>query len=266
MSANHGNIYCHIGGFILASSSLLLLSSCAGTPPASAPPASAGAAGVPLTTTEWRLTAFESSDDGIGTIRPDPDELYTLQLQPDGSIAMQLSCNRGGGQWTSPDYRRQQGSIELTMGFATMAGCPPGRFDNLAARLGNVRSFVIRDRQLHLNLKMDGGNYVWVPATVRAAARDKARRVFDCGGGPEVEVVFHGNSAEVRAPGQSALMMQRRPGETLFAFETAIRSARLDGDVLTLITGRMAPIVCRASDKPIAALRGKGSPSTRRLS
>lgn len=160
MPSRYGDIYFHIGDTRIASSLLvgMLISGCA-----AAPPASPGPVGISLAKTEWRLIAFESSDDTIGTTRPDAGEVYTLQLKPDGSIVMQLSCNRGGGQWKSPDYRQQQGSIELVMGFSTRAGCPPGQFDNLAARLGDIRSFVIRDGRLHLNLKADGGNYVWQP-------------------------------------------------------------------------------------------------------
>ncbi|KRA82561.1 hypothetical protein ASD76_00155 [Altererythrobacter sp. Root672] len=119
--------------------------------------------GPALTGTEWHLDHFESSDDSIGTIRPKPDEVYTLTLNPDGNITMQLSCNRGGGQWTSADYRKDRGSIELKMGFSSMAACPPGNFDNLTMRLPNVRTFVIQDGKLHLNLMMDAGNYVWRP-------------------------------------------------------------------------------------------------------
>ncbi|MBO9519614.1 MAG: META domain-containing protein [Porphyrobacter sp.] len=120
-------------------------------------------AGPKLVGTEWHLDHFQSSDDSIGTIRPKQDEVYTLTLNPDGNITMQLACNRGGGQWTSTDYRKSSGSLELKMGFSSMAACPPGNFDNIAMRLPNVRTFVIQDGLLHLNLMMDAGNYVWRP-------------------------------------------------------------------------------------------------------
>lgn len=45
----------------------------------------------------------------------------------------------------------------------TMAACPPSRLDRFATDLPNVRTFVIRDGRLNLNLAMDVGNYVFVP-------------------------------------------------------------------------------------------------------
>lgn len=124
---------------------------------------SAPEGGPSLTGTEWKLDHFQSSDDSIGIVQPKEDEVYTLTLNADGTISMQLSCNRGGGQWTSTDYRKSRGSLELKMGFSSMAACPPGNFDNIAMRLPNVRTFVIQDGLLHLNLMMDAGNYVWRP-------------------------------------------------------------------------------------------------------
>ena len=116
-----------------------------------------------LTGMEWRLDHFQSSDDSIGTIRPAEGEVWTLLLNPDGSIAMGLFCNRGTGGWTSPDAQRERGELTITPGASTMAACPPSRLERLPADLAKVRSFVIADGKLHLNLMMDGGNYVWVP-------------------------------------------------------------------------------------------------------
>ena len=121
------------------------------------------AGGPPLLGTEWRLVAFESSKDAIGTIRPGEDEVYTLQLTPDGSAAMQLSCNRGFGSWTSPDAKAERGSLQIKAAGVTMAACPPGAITRLPADFEHIRSFVIADGRLHLNLMLDGGNYVWEP-------------------------------------------------------------------------------------------------------
>lgn len=117
--------------------------------------------GPDLVGTEWRLLEFESSDDSIGTIRPGSGETYTLRLDPDGSAAMTLFCNQGTGQWTSADYRLPRGDLSITPGAMTMAACPPSRLERLGADLARVRSFVIEDGRLHLNLIMDSGNYVW---------------------------------------------------------------------------------------------------------
>lgn len=116
-----------------------------------------------LTGIEWRLLEFESSDDAIGTIRPGEGEAYTLRLDPDGSLAAGLFCNRGTGRWTSPDAARASGSLTLELKAVTSAACPPSRLERLGSDLAHVRSFVIQDGRLHLNLMLDGGNYVWVP-------------------------------------------------------------------------------------------------------
>ena len=126
-----------------------------------APPPSPG--GPPLLGTEWRLVEFESSDDSIGTIRPGTDEVWTLRLDPDGSAAMQLFCNRGFGSWTSPDARTARGSLQIKAVGSSMAACPPGAITRLPVDFGHIRSFVIADGRLHLNLMLDGGNYVWEP-------------------------------------------------------------------------------------------------------
>lgn len=127
------------------------------------PQASAPAEGKPLLGTEWVLIEFQSSDDAIGVIRPNEGEVYTMKLNPDGSAAMGLFCNRGFGSWTSPDARAKTGSLMIKAAGSTMAACPPAAITRLPADFEHVRTFVIRDGRLHLNLMMDSGNYVWEP-------------------------------------------------------------------------------------------------------
>ncbi|HEY2356714.1 MAG TPA: META domain-containing protein [Phenylobacterium sp.] len=117
-----------------------------------------------LTGTEWRLVAFQSSDDSIGKISPAPGETYTLHLDPKGGVAMGLSCNRGVGSWKSPDAGEQRGSLLIGPIASTRAMCPPSRLQRIAADMEHVRSFVIQDGRLHLNLWLDSGDYIWEPA------------------------------------------------------------------------------------------------------
>jgi heat shock protein HslJ len=140
---------------LVATGLALLATSCATIPE----PASTAR----LTDSDWRLVHFESSDDAIGTTRPGPGERYTLHLDRDGSAAAQLFCNRGMGRWSSPDAERSSGEITIELNAMTMAACPPTPLERLPADLGRVRTFVIQNGRLHLNLMMDGGNYVWVP-------------------------------------------------------------------------------------------------------
>ncbi|WP_129791338.1 META domain-containing protein [Sphingosinicella sp. CPCC 101087] len=139
---------------LVAAGAALLQPGCA-TPPSPSGPSLVG--------TEWRLVHFESSKDAIGNVRPGPEESYTLLLARDGTASMQLSCNRGTGSWSSPDAAQTRGRVTIQPLASTMAACPPGQIERLPADLSNVRTFVIADGRLHLNLMMDGGDYVWAP-------------------------------------------------------------------------------------------------------
>ena len=56
---------------------------------------------VPLAGTEWRLVEFQSMDDRQGITRPGEGSLYTMWLHGDGTVAMQLNCNRATGTWSA---------------------------------------------------------------------------------------------------------------------------------------------------------------------
>lgn len=131
---------------------------------ATAPPAPAGPAGPQLLGTDWRLLYFQSPEDAIGKISPKDGEVYTLHLNPDGTMAAELSCNRGTGHWNSPDRSASMGSISLNLVAVTQAACLPSPLERIGADFARVRSFVIRDGRLHLNLMIDSGDYVWEPA------------------------------------------------------------------------------------------------------
>src|SRR5688572_7813174 len=106
----------------------------------------------------WRLVELQSSDDAIGTTRPDDPSKYELTLNADGSVAARLDCNRGVGQWQS------NGPSEITFGQLgmTRAMCPEGSLDTRIARdLGFVRTYVLQGDRLSLNMFASGGNLVW---------------------------------------------------------------------------------------------------------
>lgn len=106
----------------------------------------------------WRLVELQSSDDAIGTTRPDDPSKYELTLNADGSVAARLDCNRGVGQWQS------NGPNEITFGQLgmTRAMCLGNSLDTRIARdLGFVRTYVLQGDRLSLNMFADGGNLVW---------------------------------------------------------------------------------------------------------
>lgn len=125
---------------------------------ASAPPA----AGPALRGSTWRLLHFQSSDDAIGIVRPASGETYILTFGNDGSLVAQLNCNRGSGRWSAPDPSAARGAISLGPIAVTQRACLTETM-RFSADLSHVRSYVIADGRLNLNLMADGGTYVLEP-------------------------------------------------------------------------------------------------------
>jgi para-nitrobenzyl esterase len=119
---------------------------------------------VSLPGTSWRLIHFQSSDDAIGTKVPPRRERYTLAFGADGSLAMQLDCNRGRGTYKAEETGPRGGTLAFGPAVMTRAMCPPDSIDSrLAADLGRVRSYTLRGRVLSLALEADAGIYLWEP-------------------------------------------------------------------------------------------------------
>jgi len=129
---------------------------------ACAPRAEVAPGSFSLSGSSWRLVEFESSDDQIGTIRPENPDNYTMELLPDGTVAMRLDCNRGTGTWTASEAGAGSGTFEFGPLAVTRAFCPPPSMgDQIARDAEYVRTYVVRGDRLYLNLMADGGNYVW---------------------------------------------------------------------------------------------------------
>ena len=122
-----------------------------------APPASATLAG-----TKWQLVQFQSMDDAIGTIKPDDPTKYTMELLPDGKLAMQLNCNRAVGRWEAQPASPTDGHISFISPAMTRAMClGPSMDDRIARDLEFVTSYKLMGDTLNLALKMDSGIYTW---------------------------------------------------------------------------------------------------------
>jgi heat shock protein HslJ len=145
----------------------------AGTPPPAGvgseggAPGASSASGQPasaLAGTSWRLVEFQSMDDAIGTLRPDDPSKYTMTLHGDGSVSMQLDCNRGTGTWFAEPAGDDGGSFRFGRLATTRALCPPPSLGERIARDAEfVRSYLLRDGRLHLGLMADAGIYAWQP-------------------------------------------------------------------------------------------------------
>jgi heat shock protein HslJ len=134
----------------------LPLAACTAEPPARVTAASTHS----LAGSRWTLIAFQSSDDAMGRVVPPSAERYVAEFRPDGTLAMQLDCNRATGRWEAPTP--STGSLRLSGGAMTRAMCQQGALDTQIARdLARVRSYIIRDGRLFLSLETDSGIYEW---------------------------------------------------------------------------------------------------------
>jgi heat shock protein HslJ len=116
-----------------------------------------------LAGTTWQLVQFQSSDDTIGTVRPDDPSKYEMTLGADGRVGMTLDCNRAGGRWSAtPSAGATHGAFAFTPLVVTRAACRTGSLDTKIARdAGFVRGYVLEGDRLHLSLMADGGIYTW---------------------------------------------------------------------------------------------------------
>jgi len=126
-------------------------------------PGGGAASFAPLAGTQWRLVEFQSMDDTKGTTRPSDGTLYTMWLHGDGTVTMQLNCNRATGRWLAKAGSDDaSGSFEFGPLAATRALCPPPSMDeSIVAQSAYVRSYLLKDDRLYLSLMADGGIYVW---------------------------------------------------------------------------------------------------------
>jgi heat shock protein HslJ len=148
---------------VLAVACASVLSACGqgrvSTPTPAEPTPAGGLAG-----TSWQLVEFRSSDDTIGIVRPDDPTRYTMTLEDGGRVSMQLNCNRGSGTWKSAASDGDSGTFTFGPLAVTRAFCPPPSMDDRISRDADfVRTYLLRDGRLYLDLMADAGQYVWAP-------------------------------------------------------------------------------------------------------
>ena len=167
-----------------------------------------------LTGTEWRLVEFQSMDDAQGITRPGEGTVYSMQLHGDGTVTMQLNCNRATGTWTArPSSDAASGQFEFGPLAATSALClPPSMDESIVAQSSYIRSYLLKDGRLHLSLMADGGIYVWAPDGSTPAAATVAADP-EHGGPRNWEVVRTLNLRE--QPSTSSTVLAKFPPGTL---------------------------------------------------
>jgi heat shock protein HslJ len=163
--------------------------------------------GPPLAGTQWRLVEFQSMDDRQGITRPAEGALYTMWLHGDGTVAMQLNCNRARGRWSAkPSGDGASGRFAFGPLATTRAFCPPPSMDeSIAAQAQFIRSYLLKDGRLYLSLMADGGIYAWEPiagassaAAIPAAPEQGGPRNWEVSGVSRVLNVREQPSASAR--------------------------------------------------------------------
>jgi heat shock protein HslJ len=186
---------------------------------AAPPPALAG--------THWRLVEFQSMDDAQGTTRPSEGSVYSMWLHGDGTVTMQLNCNRATGAWSAaPGNDAASGRFEFGPLAATRALCPPPSMDeSIVAQSGYVRSYLLKGDRLYLSLMADGGIYVWARETGASSAADLAAAPEN--GGPRNWEVVRTLNLREQPTTSARIIATYRPGTIL----DNLRCQRAEGRV-----------------------------------
>ena len=155
-----------ISGLFLSALAAVAMGACNGTdqpPPADGPELAQLPA--ELAGTSWTLVAFQSNDDAIGTVTPEPAQDYVMTLGATGDVSMTLNCNSASGSWSATASSPTSGGFAFGPLAMTRAFCLPPSMDvQIATDAQYVRSYFLSDGQLALDLMADGGTYIWAPA------------------------------------------------------------------------------------------------------
>jgi heat shock protein HslJ len=126
-------------------------------PTRGAQPAPVGS-GEQLTGTVWKWVSTLMSD-GARTAPSDPNQ-YLLEFTADGKVAIQADCNRVAGTYTVNGNQ-----LTITPGPSTLAACPPGSLgDQFVRQLSNISSYLFKDENLILEIKLDSGTMTFAPS------------------------------------------------------------------------------------------------------
>lgn len=176
-------------------------------------PSSAGLGG-----TDWRLVSFQSMDDSVGTTRPEGDHIYSMRLEKDGSVKMQINCNRATGSWSAkPGEQAESGLFSFGLLAATRALCPPPSLDERIINDSSyVRSYLLKDGKLHLSLMADGGIYTWERVSPESSAARVPQSPED-GGPRNWKVMAQGGEVELheQPDKNSVVVLQYKVGAIL---------------------------------------------------
>ncbi len=108
-----------------------------------------------LTDITWQWERF-ISNDGKQTIIIDPEQ-YMLFLDSDENMYLLSDCNSGSGTYTEQNDR-----LTINIDIITQAICGPESLsDDYISYLIDVVSYVLEDKELYLDLKLETGSMVF---------------------------------------------------------------------------------------------------------
>ena len=109
-------------------------------------PASEEVTGVKWT---WQQTRYNNDQNSV----PADPSSYTVTFNTDGTLNIQVDCNRGGGS-----YSIEGKSITIEVTHTTRAMCPPESLEQTFIKdLNASKIFFFSDGDLYMDLKYDAG-------------------------------------------------------------------------------------------------------------
>jgi putative lipoprotein len=191
--------------------------------------------------TSWQLVEFQGSDDT--TLLPSDRTKYTIAFDIDGTVSVQIDCNRGRGTWKS----EAPNQLEFGPLALTRAMCPSSPLnDRMPRDWEHVRSYVLKDGHLFLALMVDAGIYEFEPvaqenpaatARLKGTATYRERIVLPPG------AVFEATLEDVsKADAPSNVVARTRiqqPGTPPIAFEIPYDPSRIDPNHTYGVRGRI---------------------------
>lgn len=95
----------------------------------------------PLTGTQWRLTAIDTSGSTT-TLTPALQARHTIAFADGGEVQVQLDCNRGRSTWTAGRPGNGAGAISFGPVASTRMLCPQPSFgEQLASGLAGAQRY-----------------------------------------------------------------------------------------------------------------------------
>jgi len=94
-----------------------------------------------LVANTWYLASIIDAQEEI-RLRPQLSERHNLTFERDGSLRIQLDCNRGNADWRARPGSGGMGGLTIGRVASTRALCPPPSYgERMAAELPQVDSY-----------------------------------------------------------------------------------------------------------------------------